>query len=193
MTHTDPPDFLAADPLAGTATAAGVAAFGARALAHGRARLDEIRRLADALDAEVTFAAVLGRLDEIQFVLRLVKGVGQVLGEAHADAAVRDEARAQVSRADETETEMFLDAGLAAVVKRVAARGPSATLDGPGARLLEHTLRQLRRNGLDLPPEGQAELRRLNAEISRLGQEFERNLGEAVGRIEVAPTALEGL
>jgi thimet oligopeptidase len=188
-----PPAFLTADLLAATASAAGVARFAGEALAHGRALVARLRALGGAPGAPPSAAEVLAGLDEVQLVLRTVKGVGQLAADVHPDAGAREAGRTAVSDADALETELHLDAALAAVVKAVAARAPAGTLDGPSARLLDHLLAKLRRNGLDLPPEGQAELRRLNAEISHAGQEFEKNLAEAEGRIEIPPSSLEGL
>jgi thimet oligopeptidase len=193
LTYTNPPDFLVADPLAQTPTAPDVVRQRERALAHGRALAAEIRALSGAGDDQLTFDAVFGRLDEIQYAIRLVKGVGQVLGEVHPDGALRNEARASVSLADELETEVFLDPVVGAAMKRAAARLSAASLDAPKVRLMEHALRQLKRNGLDLPPAAQGELRRLNTEISQLGQAFERNLTDAAAHIEAPPSALEGL
>jgi thimet oligopeptidase len=187
------PDLLVADPLASTTSAGGVTGFCDAALAHGRVLLEQVRALAAAGDPEVTFDAALGPLDEIQYSLRLIKGLCHVVAEAHPDAATREAARASVRGAEALETEVFLDARVAAVMQRVAAQTPAEALDGPRARLLAHVLRELERNGQGLPPDDQAELRRLNAEIGRLSQEFERNLAEAQGHIEVPASALDGL
>jgi thimet oligopeptidase len=190
-THTS--DLPGADPLRGVTSAAALASTCDEALARGRALLQEIRALAAGPAAALTFDAVLGRLDDIQYTIRLVRGLCQLCGEIHPDAAVRDAARAAGPGADDLETEVFLDAAVGTAVKAVAAGPEAAALVGPRARLLRHALAQLRRNGLDLPPAEQAELRRLGAEISRLGQAFEKNLAEAEGHIEVPPSALEGL
>jgi len=184
------PAVLLGDLLAAAANEAGLRELGAAAFAAAAEAVAEIGRLAAAPDAEVTFDAVFGALDRIQHVIRTTRGLGQLLGEVHPDAGVRAAARAGEAGADRLETELYLDPALSAAVKRVAAAGP---LDGPRARLVDQTLQALRRSGLDLPAAEQAELRRLNEQITRVGQRFLANLAEAEGRVEIAPASLDGL
>jgi thimet oligopeptidase len=181
------------DPVAAAAGAGDLSAMCDQALARAQQLATELRALAAAPEEEVTWEAVLGRLDEVQYLLRFTRTFPQLLADIHPDGDVRDAARACAARSDQVETDLLLDPELAAAIKRLAVRTSDGELDIASARLLAHTLRELRRNGLDLPAAGQAELRRLNEEITRLGQEFYRNLAEAEGRVEVPPSALEGL
>lgn len=61
-------------------------------------------------------------------------------------------------------------------VKTVAAS--KVQLHGERARLLEHTLRDYRRAGMELSPDKRRELTQLQMEISRLGIEFSKNIRE---------------
>src|SRR2546423_1096124 len=66
---------------------------------------------------------------------------------AHPDDGVRERAKQCEPKVDHLETDVWLDATLARVVKRYAAK--KETLSPPRARMLEHTLRDFRRNGLE--------------------------------------------
>lgn len=180
----------ALDPVPPGLTAAGVSHLCDDALVRARALLDEIHAVAEAPD-EPSFEAVLGRLDAIHFATGTGAGVPHLMAETHPDAAVREAARACEPRFDQFETDLMLDAALAKAVDRVAAR--AEPLDGPSRRLLEHTQRDLRRNGLALPAEQQALLRALNDDITRTGQAFSLNLADAVDWIDVPPSSLAGL
>ena len=176
------------DPIARAADAAGVAALGAEALAHAGACLARLR----ALDpATATADELLGPLDELHAALAIAGGAPQLLGEVHPEAGVRDAARAIEPDLDRFATELYLDPTLARVVRAVAERCPPT--DGPRARLLEHTLRDLRRNGLELPAADQGRLRALNDDLTRVGQAFSKNLAEASASLVVPVSALGGL
>jgi len=179
------------DPVPVGMTAPGVTKLCDDALERATSLLDEIHALADGPDEAISVDAVLGKLDEIHFATGLGSGAPHLLAEVHPEADVREAARACEPRFDEFETNLMLDAKLAAAVERVAAKAEA--LSGPSRRLLEHTQRDLRRNGLKLPPEGQKRLRELNDELTRAGQAFSKNIAEATDFIEVDPASLAGL
>lgn len=179
------------DPVPAGLTPSGVTKLCDDALTKADALLDEIHALENASDEQITFDAVLGRLDAIHFATGLGAGFPHLMAETHPDADVRAAARACEPRFDEFETNLMLDPKLAAAVFRLREKGEE--LDPPSARFLEHTERDLRRNGLNLPKEKQARLRELNDEITRTGQAFSTNIAEAKGAIEVSPSSLEGL
>ncbi len=160
-------------------------------LRTARARLDEIRALASAPDEALTVAATLGKLDEATLAIRNAGDFAQLVAVAHPTAAVRDAAKEAEPKVDELSTALLLDAELARVFRRLDAR--HLELTGPERRLLEHTLRDFRRNGLELPPEGQARLRALNEQLTQLGQAFETNIAEDTRHVDLPASALAGL
>ena len=179
------------DPVPKATKASGVTELADDALQRAQTLLEEIRALADGAEEAISFESVLGRLDEIHFALGLGSGTAQLMAEVHPDADVREAARACEPRFDEFATNLMLDAKLAEAVERVAAKGEK--LSASSKRLLDHTRRDLRRNGLKLPPEKQKRLRELNDELTRTGQAFSKNIAEATDFIEVDVESLEGL
>ncbi|HEY8074338.1 MAG TPA: oligopeptidase A, partial [Labilithrix sp.] len=160
-------------------------------LARARATLDDVRALDGKADAELTWATTLGKIDQARVAIRNAGDFPALMAVAHPDEGVREHAKQCEPKVDHLETDIWLDATLARVVKRYAAKNEALT--PPQARLLEHTLRDFRRNGLDLDPKGQARLRAINEELTQLGQDFDANLASAHLSIEVTPRDLDGL
>ena len=182
---------LDVDPVAVGLSEGGATRLCDESLARASALLDEVRALATAKDEALTWESTLGKLDAATLAVRSASDFPQLLAVAHPDKAVRDAAKACEPKVDKFSTALYLDPSLASVFKRFAAR--KLPLSGPQARLLEHTLRDYRRNGLELPAAGQARLRALNEEITKLSQDFETNIAESTLFLEVTPKQLEGL
>jgi thimet oligopeptidase len=165
-------------------------------LARARLLVDEVRALERAPDHALTWDATLGTLDRAKLALRNAGDFPALMAVAHPEAAVREQAKACEPKIETFETGLWLDPSVAAVVKRFAesAAKPNAEpLEGPRAHLLERVLRELRRNGLELDPKGQARLRELNRELTKLGQDFDSNLAASHLFVEATPEELDGL
>ncbi|MDB4943116.1 MAG: Thimet oligopeptidase, partial [Labilithrix sp.] len=160
-------------------------------LARAALILGEVRAMDTKPDAELTFEATLGGLDRAQIAIRNAADFPGLLAVAHPDDAVREQAKSCEPKVEKLETEMWLDAALARVVKRYAAK--KEPLVGVRARLLAHTLRDFRRNGLELDEKGQARVRSLNEELTKLGQDFDTNLAASHLTVDATPQQLEGL
>src|SRR4029077_4228789 len=69
-----------------------------------------------------------------------------------------------------------------------------AASDANTQRFHAHTLRDYRRAGVDKPPEVRTRLKQIDEELTRLGQQFSKNIAEDVRYIEIAdPSRLAGL
>ncbi len=160
-------------------------------LTRARALIAEIKALKGKPAAELTFDNVLGKVDKIVLEVSIAAGFPELMSMSHPDEKVREAGKICRPKATELRTDMMLDADFAAVVKSYADKKEALT--GTKKRLLDETLRDLKRNGLLLPPEGQKRLRALNDELAKLSQEFETNLSDSVLSIEVKPEQLKGL
>src|SRR5262245_5130742 len=66
--------------------------------------------------------------------------------------------------------------------------------DADTKRFVEHTLRDYRRAGVDKPSEVRERLKQIDEELTRLGQQFSKNISEDVRAIEITDRArLAGL
>lgn len=172
-------------------SAAGVVALCDEHLARASRLLGQVKALAQDEGRPLCFEEVLAPADDIALETALAGGIAHLVEETHPDPDVRAAARTCRPKVSQFFTELMLDATYAAIIRRYAAAEPELT--GTRRRLLEELLRGFRRNGLFLPPEGQRQLRELNAELTSLAQEFSRNLAEARHAIRVTPEQLRGL
>lgn len=113
--------------------------------------------------------------------------------EVHPDQAVRDLADDLSQQVQKYVTELGLDRDLYAVLDRLATSSDLSTLDADGRRVLEHTLRDFRRAGVDRDDATRDRLRALSERSVKLSQDFGRNIRDDVRSIRIAPERLAGL
>ena len=90
-------------------------------------------------------------------------------------------------------TELGLDRDLYAALDRLATSADLTELDADGRRVLEHTLRDFRRAGVDRDEATRDRLRELSEQGVKLSQDFGRNIRDDVRSIRIAPERLAGL
>jgi thimet oligopeptidase len=179
------------DPVATGTSPDGVRRICDEHLASARAILEEIRSRAGLPAEALSYEKTIGRFDDL---IAAISDAGQfpyLMSVAHPDKAVRDAAKECEPKVEQLTTGLYLDAAIAAVLKAYAAKGE--TLEGERARLLKDTLRDFRRNGLDLSAEKQEKLRALNKEMTELGQSFGTNIAGSTEKLSLTPDQLEGL
>ncbi len=109
--------------------------------------------------------------------------------EVHPDAAVRDRADELSQDVQKYVTELGLDRDLYAVLDALSPDG----LDDDARRVLDHTLRDFRRAGVDRDDAIRDRLRELSEQGVKLSQDFGRNIRDDVRSIRIAPERLAGL
>lgn len=112
--------------------------------------------------------------------------------EVHPDAAVRDRADELSQQVQKYVTELGQDRDLFAVFDALDA-GPGSGLDDGARRVLEHTLRDFRRTGVDRDDATRDRLRELSERSVKLSQDFGRTIRDDVRSIRIAPERLAGL
>ena len=158
---------------------------------RGEGQLAEARRLVDELKASTDAGAeaVLDRWNDAQTAIGNAASAGSLLAEVHPDAAVRDRADELSQEVQRFVTDLGLDRDLFAVLDAVDPAG----LDDDARRVLEHTLRDFRRAGVDRDEQTRERLRELSEKAVRLSQDFGRNIRDDVRSIRIAPERLAGL
>ncbi len=182
------PDF---DPVAVGMSPDGVVKLCDEHLAKAKELVESIKTLKGASADKLTYASTIGRFDDAILEVTNASAFPYLMGMTHPEAAVREAAKSCEPKVDSFQTSLWLDADLASVVRAYAAKNEK--LEGERARLLSDTLRDFRRNGLELPADKQGRLRELNAAITKAGLDFMTNIGGSVGTIEVDPKDLDGL
>ncbi|MDN5789605.1 MAG: peptidase M3, partial [Micrococcales bacterium] len=158
---------------------------------RGDEQLATARGRAEALKAAPPTEA-LGALqvwNDVHVGLANAAAVGSLLAEVHPDPVVRERAEEIVQAAQKLDTDLGLDPGLYAVFERL----DGSDLDPDAARVLERTLRDFRRAGVDRDVATRDRLRELSERSVLLSQEFSKNIREDVRSIAVRPDQLAGL
>jgi thimet oligopeptidase len=112
-----------------------------------------------------------------------------LMSEVHPDETIRDAARECEQEVSRFYSDLALDRDM---YDALAAVDVSAA-DADTRRFHAHTLRDYRRAGVDKAPEVRARLKQIDEELTRLGQQFSKNISEDVRSIEVDPARLAGL
>ncbi len=107
----------------------------------------------------------------------------------HPDAAMRDAAEAAEREVDALSTELSLDRGLYDALAALDVTGEDAAT----RYLVEKSLRDFRRAGVDRDDATRAQVRGLREELVRIGQEFGRNIKDDVRSVLLDPADLDGL
>jgi len=155
-------------------------------------RARERRESLTALPADASAATVLAEFDHIRRELDECGERAGTFSSVHPDKPVRDMAETLEQELVAFDTELSLDRG---IYDRLAALDP-ATLESPEeVRLLEYSLRDFRRSGVDKDEATRKRVRELQRELIEIGQTFDRNIVEATVklRFEDGHAALAGL
>jgi thimet oligopeptidase len=155
------------------------------------AQLDDAREQAEELRTSPgdTTLGALRRWDEITLLIGKVAAIGSLLANVHPEEAIRTLCEEAEQDADRLATELRQDRRLYDVL---AALDPTG-LDATAARLLEKTLDDFRRGGVDRDDETRARLTELNERLTELNQDFSRNIRDDVRTVRVTPDRLAGL
>lgn len=127
--------------------------------------------------------------DEIARSLSNVSSVASLFSEVHPLADVRTTCEKAVQEVQKLDTELGLDRELYDVLAALQPEG----LDPLATRVLEHTLRDFRRAGVDRDEPTRARITEINERLVLVGQEFSKNIRDDVRSIVVSPDRLTGM
>ncbi len=175
------------DPL----TLPGTANWGEWVTHRGTAALSAARAVVDGLKTPPPPSTLdaLHEWNRAQTELSNAAATGALLSEVHPDPTVREHAEKVVQEVQRFSTDLGLDAELYAVLSGLDADG----LDPVASRLLERTLRDFRRSGVDRDEATRDRLRALSEEGVLTSQEFSKNIREDVRSVRLRPEQLDGL
>jgi thimet oligopeptidase len=159
--------------------------------------LEGLRR-AQALRPEIlaaprTTSGALALYNQLLTAASASNTLAGLMSEAHPDEAIRDIARECEQEVARFYSELWLDREIYDAIAAIEASSAAAGDDPETRRFLAHTLRDYRRAGVDRPAEVRARLAQIDEELTKLGQQFSKNISEDVRSIEAPPSRLGGL
>jgi thimet oligopeptidase len=155
-------------------------------------RCDEaIAAIVAAPAAARTFENTFVALEAASDIVMQANGTYAFMAYVATDDALRETAREWDEKLSKYAVELGFREDLYAAVKEFAASAEATALTGEEKRLLEHTLRDYRRNGFDLPREQRQQVQQLMNRLVELGTEFRKAIdtwddGIVVSREELA-------
>jgi thimet oligopeptidase len=156
------------------------------------AGLERAKTLRSEIVASTT-RTIDGTLVSYNGLLMAASGTNALAGlfsEVHPDESIRDAAR----ECEQEVSRFYSDLALDREMYDVLAAVDVSKADADTRRFVEHTLRDYRRAGVDKSPETRDRLKKIDEELTRLGQQFSKNTSEDVRSIEVKDKArLAGL
>ena len=175
------------DPL----TLPGTASWGDWATTRGGDAIARARQVVDVLKSAPPARTLdaLHQWNDAQIELSNAGALGALLAEVHPDGEVRAQAETVVQEVQKLTTDLGLDTDLYAALSGL----DSAGLDPQASRLLERTLRDFRRAGVDRDATTRERLRALSEEGVLTSQQFSKNIREGVRSVELRPDQLDGL
>src|SRR5436309_2553277 len=158
------------------------------AIAKANAALDQI--VAHDL-GKVPFKSNVVALDDATYQAGLAANKATIIKETNTNPAMRTAGENAVKAFQEWAVGIDYREDVYKAIKAFADTHPK--LSGEDEKLLNETLRDYRRAGLDLPPDQRKEVEQLRKELSKLGTDFDTNIVNASAPVIFTKADLDGL
>jgi len=165
-----------------------VAATVASTIADGNAALDTIGKLTS---AQINFTNTFIALDDVNFHIGLASDRLGLIEQTSTNAAVRDAATDAIKSLSEWAVGLDYRDDVYQALKTFADTKPN--LAGEEKKLLDDTLRDYRRAGLDLPKDQRDAVEKLRKELTALETDFENNVTKAHAELKFTKAELAGV
>jgi len=165
-----------------------VAATVASTIADGNAALDTIGKLTS---AQINFTNTFIALDDVNFHIGLASDRLGLIEQTSTNAAVRDAATDAIKSLSEWAVGLDYRDDVYRALKTFADTKPN--LAGEDKKLLDDTLRDYRRAGLDLPKDQRDAVEKLRKELTALETDFESNVTKAHAELKFTKAELAGV
>jgi thimet oligopeptidase len=165
-----------------------IAALVQKTIADGNAALDRIGQLPA---KEVTFRNSFVALDDLGFQMGLVGNRIGLIEQTSTNAALRDAATAAIKELSQWSVGLDYREDVYRALKSFAATNPQ--LSGEDKKLLDETLRDYRRVGLELPKPQRDEVEKLRKELTLLETDYQNNITKAEAPLKFKKAELAGV
>ena len=140
---------------------------------------------------KVTFKSTVVALDDLAYQAGIAANKAAIIKETNPNPAMRTAAENAVKVFQEWAVGIDYREDVYKAIKAFADTHPK--LSGEDEKLLNETLRDYRRAGLDLSPDQRKEVEQLRKELSKLGSDFDTNIVKANAPVMFTKADLDGL
>jgi len=140
---------------------------------------------------QVTFKSTVVALDDLTYQAALAANRATIIKETNTNPEMRAAAENAVKAFQDWAVGVDYREDVYAAIKAFADTHPK--LSGEDEKLLNETLRDYRRAGLDLPPDQRKEVEQLRKQLSKLGTDFDTNIVKANAPVIFTKADLDGL
>jgi thimet oligopeptidase len=140
---------------------------------------------------EVTFDNTIGALDTIMLPASVTENQLNLVRETSQTPAVREAATEALKKFSEWAVALDYREDVYAAIKAFA--DSNLKLSGEEARLMEDTLRDYRRAGMNLPKSERDDVERLRQQLTTLVTDFQSNINKARGPVKFTHAELAGV
>jgi Zn-dependent oligopeptidase len=141
--------------------------------------------------AKVTFKSTVVALDDLTYEAGLAANKATIIKETNPNPEMRAAAENAIKTFEEWAVGIDYRQDVYKAIKAFADTRPK--LSGEDEKLLNETLRDYRRAGLDLPPDQRRDVEQLRKELSKLGTDFDTNIVKANAPVIFTKADLDGL
>jgi thimet oligopeptidase len=140
---------------------------------------------------KVTFKSTVVALDDLTYEAGLAVNKAVIIKETNTNSDMRAAAENAIKAFQEWAVGVDYREDVYKAIKAFAETHPK--LSGEDEKLLNETLRDYRRAGLELPPDQRKEVEQLRKELSKLGTDFDTNIVKANAPVIFTKADLDGL
>jgi thimet oligopeptidase len=140
---------------------------------------------------KATFKSTVVALDDLTYEAGLAANRATIIKETNTNAEMRAAAENAIKVFQDWAVGIDYREDVYKAIKAFADTHPK--LSGEDEKLLNETLRDYRRAGLDLPPDQRKEVEQLRKELSKLGTDFDTNIVKANAPVIFTKADLDGL
>ena len=163
-------------------------------------RLDQALTKADGMVDRIvdpatpsTYEDILAPIDEIEDLVTKAYGTTAFMGYVHPERAVRDAGNDAEERIQKWAVDLLFRSDFYQAVKAFSETEEATALTGERRRLLDFTMRDLRKSGHELSEKARDEVKQLTQRLVEVGVLYQRNIDEHQDFLNVTRGDLEGM
>ena len=152
-----------------------------------------IKEITGGKNKQRTYNNTLRHFDDMINVLERVHASVFLMAYVHPGEEIREVSLNSIKELSRLENRIKMDVGLYQAIKDYSQTEEAARLNEAAKKFLDDTIRDFEQNGLGLPEEKRAAIKKIQDEISELGIQFESNISSYQDALIIGEKEMEGL